>query len=198
MRIEGAPLAWPDALKSRHLSGRIPLDFKVPRDPQRVTRQVSIPEAWGILEDALEDMRVSYGVLSSGVRLLRDGRPGRVEPADPAVVLYFGRRGRRYALVCDRYLRWADNACAIARHIGALCRVHGYGIQSLESLLSGAVYASGPVPVWVEVLGAVASPEEARAVYRELSRTAHPDGGGSTEAMVRLREALDAALVALA
>lgn len=47
---------------------------------------------------------------------------------------------------------------------------------------------------WRDVLGPCATKAEARAAYRAKALTAHPDRGGSTEAMVRLRAALEAAL----
>jgi len=51
-----------------------------------------------------------------------------------------------------------------------------------------------PDPYAVLGLANGASPEDIRAAYRRLAFIAHPDRGGTTDALVKIREAHDAAL----
>jgi hypothetical protein len=117
-------------------------------------------------------------------------------------------------LACHRYTEAAQNMAAIAAHIDALRTMLRHGVGTADQAFAG--YAALPPPTgdaapaaprvraWREVFGEWAnaidttSDAEIRAAlietaFRNLSRKAHPDTGGSDAAMAELNAARDAA-----
>jgi hypothetical protein len=157
----------------------------------------TLSRASGAVVDELRRLGVKESeiVISSNVAGLRQSAP-----QDPGVAVYFPFKNERRVLACDRYQRVEHNLWAIAKHIEAMRGMDRWGVGSLERMFTGYVAlpehasASG----WREVLGmngdtnldAVAI----NAAYRAKALIAHPDRGGSSEAMTRLVEARDAAL----
>ena len=202
--VDAYPLRWPEGRRRTPAHKRIRGGFGRATkrgtfdDAQRFRRQLSIAEARSRLMDELDRLGAIYWTLSSNLRVRMDGLPysNQAEPEDRGVALYFQIADRSYCLACDRYDRAADNIAAIAAHVDALRGIERWGVGSVEEAFAGARFAlpDGVGPSWASVLGPCASRAEARAAYRERAKRAHPDQGGSDEAMHALSKALDAAL----
>ena len=134
-------------------------------------------------------------VISSNVTL------GDVKPADPGVAVWFTWDGLQVCIPVDRYQTVAANLQAIHHVIEArrtelrhgtlaLVRATFMGFKALPP-------ASGARP-WHEVLGVSpnASRVEIETAYRTKAKRAHPDAGGSNEAMSALTKARDDGLSA--
>ncbi len=94
-------------------------------------------------------------------------------------------------MACDRF----DNAAANMRSLGLAIETmrqlerHGGGTM-MEKAFTGFVALPATESPW-DVLGLKpgASAEEIEKAFRQKAQFAHPDAGGSTEAMQRLNEA---------
>lgn len=170
------------------------------------TRQVSLSvlAATQRLEEQLERLGGINPTLSTNVSLRLDGRPrSDQEPTDVGAAVYFVFKGKATVFACDKWNRVADNIAAIAAHIDALRRVDRYGVGSIEQALAG--YKSLPADSaadWRQVFGfpagSVPSHEALKAAYKDRARHAHPDQGGTDEAMMHINRALEYALQELA
>jgi hypothetical protein len=116
--------------------------------------------------------------------------------------VYFRFKGRATVLACDRYTRVADNITAMASHIDALRRIDRYGVGTLEQALAG--YKALPADSaadWRAVFGFAATEritaEQLHQRFRLRARDAHPDRGGSDDAMAHLNRARDFGLAEL-
>ena len=141
-------------------------------------------------------------VVSTNQPLRHDGLPyaatRRIE--DPGAAVYFMFDRRQMAMAQDRYELLADNIRSLALAIEGMRQMqrHGGG-HMMERAFAG--FAALPPPSaangrpWTEVLGlsATASRDEIEKAYRSRAKTAHPDHGGSTEAMAALNAAHDEA-----
>jgi hypothetical protein len=146
-------------------------------------------------------------IISSDLRLRNDGLPYSVQATqhlDQGVAVYWkDRHGNRRCMAIDRYDRIADNLAAIAATLEAMRAIerHG-GAEILDRAFTG--FAALPAPAVQdaphEVLGVDerASRDEIEYAYRRLAQQAHPDKGGSGEAMARINAARDAMLRATA
>jgi hypothetical protein len=124
---------------------------------------------------------------------------GSRSPADPGVAVYFTWDGLQVCIPVDRYASLAANLQAI-HHIVEARRVelrHGT-LALVRATFQG--FAALPAPDghrhWSGVLALPrnASRDAIEAAYRDKSKRAHPDAGGSTAAMTELTAARDAAL----
>jgi hypothetical protein len=137
-------------------------------------------------------------IVSSNVALKRDGLPyaGQKQPADPGVAVYFRLRQKPHVLACDRWNKVEHNLWAIARHIDALRAQDRWGVGSIEQAFAGyeALPAHSSAEPWHVVLGVAptASEAEIRAAYAARLKAAHPDHGGSAEALARVMAAYEA------
>lgn len=205
------PLVWPDGWKRTP-----PHQRQAPRFSRKEThygegntswtnnRHLSFTEACDRLERQVALFHAERPIISSNVELSLRGSPiareGDKKLADPGVSLYFTLRGQARCLACDLYTTPAGNIAAIAAHIDALRRIDRYGVGTLDQAFAG--YAprlqSASFEWWI-VLGVArtASRDAVDAAYTALARTAHPDQGGSHDAMARLSEARQHAYVAL-
>jgi hypothetical protein len=158
------------------------------------------------LERNLSMMRASCVVLSTNLRLRLDGVPysGQPQPADTGVAIYFERSGKPYVLAADRWDRVECNIWALAKHIEALRGQERWGVGTAEQAFAG--YTALPPAReaqrgWREVFGLSSDTKLSStemlalvdAVFKRLARTAHPDAGGSHEAMSELNQARMAA-----
>ena len=144
-------------------------------------------------------------VLSSNFPLRRDGLPlartGRI--ADEGVAIYFMLDGRQMAMACDRFTRAEHNMRSLTLAIEALRQLerHGGGTM-MERAFAGfaALPAPGSARPWNDILGVPpnASRAEINAAFRAKAASAHPDTGGSHEAMAALTAARDAGFKAVA
>jgi hypothetical protein len=157
----------------------------------------SIDAATTILREELRRLGASNMVLSSNLRLRNDGLPysKQAQPCDQGVAVYFTYKQQPMCFACDRWDRIQDNIYAIAMTIEALRGIERWGSGSMvEQAFTGFVALPGTSP-W-DILGVprTATREQIESAYRKKARSAHPDNGGSHEAMTRLNLARDEAL----
>ena len=91
-----------------------------------------------------------------------------------------------------------ENLRAIVMHIGAMRGMERWGVGTAKQAFAGykALPAAAGEEPWWDVLRCKpdTSAELIQAHYRRLVRDAHPDTGGSEDAMARLNSARDRAL----
>jgi hypothetical protein len=198
------PLAWPEGWP------RTPAAERVDGQGQFKRRDTakgygSRPWTFAAARDALfaelERLATSGSVVVSSNFPLSRGvaTEGRARPADQAVAIYFSRRGRAFAMACDRYTRAEENMRSLALSIDALRTLerHGGGVM-VERAFQGFTALAAPKRPH-EILGVPAGATEAeiRGAWRKLIGQAHPDQGGSDAASAELNAARDAMLRAL-
>lgn len=175
--------------------------------PQRSRFDVPLTAALDGLFNQIALMGGSYPVLSSNLELRRDGLPyaQQREPADAGIAVYFMRKGKQMVFACDRWDRARDNVRAIEKTIEAMRGIERWGASDmLERAFSAfeALPAPGPSvkKPWREILGFPPGSKPDRAdielAYRSKAKRAHPDTGGSNEAMSELNEARREAMAA--
>lgn len=133
-------------------------------------------------------------VISSNVTL------GRNNPEDPGVAIWFKWDGLSVCIPVDRYSKVEANLQAIHHIIEARRTELRHGTLALvRATFTG--FAALPSPGkrgWRQVLGilpdAAVSKTVIESFYRAAARRAHPDAGGSNEAMAELNAARTAAL----
>lgn len=124
-------------------------------------------------------------------------------PKDTGVAIWFEWEGAQRCIAVDRYPKVEDNLQAI-HHILEARRTemrHG-GLHIVRQTFKGFVALPAPEGAkgWREMLGLegpVTAADIDRA-YREKAALAHPDKGGSTEAMTALNRARQDAKAAIA
>lgn len=187
--IEAFPLYWPDG-QPRSTSRR-----------DNWLLKLSAERAQWHLRDELRKMGATEVIVSTGVPLRkRDGMMhAAVEPADPGVAVYFTHGKRQLVIACDSYtkLRWNLRACGLT--VEALRSIQRNGAtELLERAFTGFAALppkGGTSRSWREVfdLGASATLDDAKSVYRRLAATHHPDKGGDREEWERINNAWAAA-----
>lgn len=199
MSSRAFPLQWPEGWP------RTP-GHKRGRSHYKVTPDRALNELMRGLK-LLGALRGSV-VVSTNVPLRNDGLPyaNTRRPDDTGVAVYWSTRthGER-VVACDRWTDVHENIRAIGLAIDGLRAIERAGAsQILERAFTafGALPASSAAPVarpWWEVLGFTQEMLGALSVgvvdarYRELAAKAHPDRGGTQEAIVELNNARDAA-----
>lgn len=203
------PLAWPAhrprTPNYRRRSGK----FK------KNDRRINMVDAFRRVDEELQRMGARYQILSTNIELRLDGIPrgGGRAPDDPGVCLYFHLKDKPFALACDSYIDVAQNIAALAAHLDATRAIERHGVATAAETLEAFTAlpppaGSQPTPrvrSWREVLGLTPhfpeglTPKEAAGVvqgrFRDRATRAHPDTGGSTEAMAELNAARTAALL---
>lgn len=156
------------------------------------------------LERALQDLtselrmfRAKDFVVSSNVQPRLAGLPrGEAAPQDPGVAVYWeDREGRPRVMACDAWNTVRGNVRAIAITINALRLIERSGAsQLLERAFTG--FAALPPEAgrssWRTVLGlngGAVTRADVDAAYRSAALCAHPDRGGSHEALVEVNRA---------
>lgn len=195
MSAQSYPLQWPDHIPRS--SAREKSRF---RSSYEAARTNVVKSLKAFAHDS--GRKVTDAILSSNVDLLS------TRPADPGVAVWFNWDGLSVSIPCDRYQTPAENLQAV-HHIIEARRVelrHGT-LHLVRASFRGFVALPPPagaarVRPWWEVLGfrRPGDAGDAAAVhraFREKARTAHPDAGGSNEAMAELAEARNQALEAL-
>lgn len=143
--------------------------------------------------------KIESPVLSSNIDLNPLTANTGNRPSDPGVAVWFSWDGLQVCIPVDRYDTPAANLQAI-HHIIEARRVelrHGT-LALVRATFSG--FQALPAPKgkhWRDILEITAATPTRLHVedqYKRLSRTRHPDAGGSTEAMAELNAARDAAL----
>lgn len=185
------PLQWPDGL---------------PRTERKASSQfkTSLSAALNNVENSLRlfggdtSKPVSGVVLSSNVAGLSSA-----QPQDTGVAAWFIWDGAQRCIAVDRYPKVRDNLQAI-HHILEARRTemrHG-GLHIVRQTFKGFVALPPPADTkgWREVLGlnGPVTATDIDAAYRAKAATAHPDRGGSTDAMIALNRARAEAKAAVA
>lgn len=186
MAIEAYPLTWPNGL---------------PRTPSGRRENSRFKTAYGqAIKNVQESLRafardsgkgLNDPVMSSSVDFM-----GKVKDGDPGVAIWFTWDGLQVCFAVDRYNTPAANLQAI-HHIIEARRVelrHGT-LHLVRQTFQGFVALPPPRgKEWWTVLGLtqMATRDQIDAAYRDKARTAHPDMGGSDDAMAALNAARDA------
>jgi len=133
----------------------------------------------------------------------RDGRPyADANPDDPGFVLRWSMDGDQFALACDRYVRFLSNVRALGLYLREKRKMENRPVVSGESEFANARLPSGeeeaitasPPPHEVLDVAPDAPDGVVEAAFREKTKEAHPDHGGSSEAFQRLQRAKEAML----
>lgn len=183
------PLAWPD---------NMPRSVNLEADRFKATLYKALENVKGSLNLFGKDSgrEVSNIVISSNVTL------GANNPKDCGVAVWFVWAGESVCIPVDRYNRVEANLQAI-HHIIEARRVelrHGT-LHLVKATMQG--FKALPPPAgakarrpWTEVLGLRhdASKAHIEEAYRVKAKAAHPDAGGSKEAMHEINEAKREAL----
>lgn len=198
MTIEAYPLAWP-AGKPRTPSHKIERSrFEPGNRPQEVGNVIA----------ELHRLGARNIVVSTNLRLRGDGLPYARDkaPDDQGVAVYFDYSGGQKCFACDRWRTIEENLRAIFKSIEAIRGLERWGSKSfVDAAFTG--FSALPAPgqhakrSWRQVLGIDAGPVTAATInthYREAARKAHPDMGGSSEAMSEVNQARIDALAEIA
>lgn len=193
MSEEAFPLYWPEGRKRTE-----------PYRRQRSRFNTGFGAAVRAVVGELRRLGARNSVVSSNVPVRRDGLPlasaKRVD--DPGVAVYFRYKDKPMVFACDRWDKAEDNIWAIAKTIGAMRGIERWGSGDMtDTAFSGFQALPPPSSAnrapWRSMLGA-STLEEAEANYRRKAREAHPDNGGSHEAMAALNSAIEDARKELA
>lgn len=111
----------------------------------------------------------------------------------PEVVVQFDLDGKEFLIAADAFDDPAQNLAGIAEEIKSMRARVRNGVQTLDEILS--TFSALPAPPrptvdWREVLGNHDELVTAERAYKARSLKAHPDQGGTDEAMARLNEAI--------
>lgn len=191
MPIPSYPLSWPEGL---------------PRTERKAPSQfrTSLTAALNNVRKSLEAFGRDSGRAVKDTSLTSNVTLGDSRPADSGVAVWFEWDGQQRCIAVDRYPKPEDNLQAI-HHVLEARRTemrHG-GLHVVRQTFKG--FTALPAPPgrksWREVLklnGSALTPDAVDRAYRELATEAHPDRGGSTDAMTELNRARAEAKAALA
>lgn len=183
------PLTWPE---------------HIPRSKTREKGKfsASLTTALGNVQTSLRlfakdsDKPLSSLVISSNVTL------GADRPADPGVAVWFTWDGLQVCIPVDRYQTVAANLQAIHHVIEARRVELRHGTLALVRATFMGFKALPPATgrrAWWDVLGVAktASADEIERAYKSKAKQAHPDVGGTNEAMAVLTAAREEAMRAV-
>lgn len=185
------PLVWPDG---------------VPRTERKASSQfrTSLSAAINNVKKSLAAFGNDTGKAVTEVAVTSNvGGIAFDAPEDTGVAIWFEWEGAQRCIAVDRYPKVEDNLQAI-HHILEARRTemrHG-GLHIVRQTFKGFVSLPAPegAKPWREVLGLKGEVTKADVdrAYRERAATAHPDAGGSVEAMQLLNRARAEAKAAIA
>lgn len=140
-------------------------------------------------------------IVSTNLVLNRDGLPrsDQKQPLDPGAAVYFKLKDRPAVLACDKWSHVQDNLWAMAKDIEAQRGRIRWGVGTVEQAFAGYM-ALPPAGAsagasWWNILGCAhdAPFDVVKDSYKDKARAAHPDNGGSHDAMVLVNAAWDQA-----
>jgi hypothetical protein len=196
--IKAFPLCWPDGwARTKHRAS----------SPYKVSTDAAVT-------DLIASVRLAGGseiIISSNVPTRRDGTMYRGDHAeqripDPGVAVYWTARGPKGERVprgipCDHWYTVRENVRALGMAIDCIRGLARCGAGEIqERAYTG--FARLPETTGVEpfdcwtILGVArgASRQQLTERLRELTRTEHPDHGGSSEAFSRITQAYHQAI----
>jgi hypothetical protein len=187
--IQSFPLQWPLGWKRTQYPKPSPFkrDKTIYSSCKEITHQLSIMKAKDV-------------VISTNIPIKNDGYPYSTykTPVDKGTAVYFSLKGSPHVLACDKWNSIEHNLWAIAKHIESLRGQERWGVGSMEQAFTGytALPEAGFTEPWYQVLGISQNPTEAEilSAFRMKAKEAHPDAGGSSEAMHRINQAKEQAL----
>lgn len=173
------PLAWPVGWP------RTPATARQPGAQFRTTLHAAV----GHVQNEVRLIGGKITAISTNYTL------GVEEPPDPGAAVYFVRSGRPLCIPCDRWATIKANLRAIALTCEALRGIERWGAKhTLDAMFRGFAAlppAADHVPWWTTLgVAADAGLDAIEAAYRTKAKQAHPDAGGSTEAMAQLNAAI--------
>lgn len=184
------PLVWPDGL---------------PRTERKASSQfrTSLSAAINNVKKSLAAFGGDTGKAVTNVSVTSNvGGIAFDAPKDTGVAIWFEWDGAERCIAVDRYPKVEDNLQAI-HHILEARRTemrHG-GLHIVRQTFKGFVALPAPegAKPWRDVLGLTGpvTADQVKAAYREKAKAAHPDGGGSKEAMALLTRARDEGLATI-
>jgi hypothetical protein len=203
------PLAWPPhkARKPAHARKFGQFSAGVDNGSYVGRRKITAAEATQRVERELDRLGGRWPILSSNLELRVDGRPraDKGEPVDPGACLYFDLKGIPHAMACDTYMTVAQNIAAIAAHLEASRAIERYGVATAAEALQAFAALPPPPDIkpkrpWWQVLGvdrSAVDADDVKALFRVKANKAHPDKGGTAEAMAELNNAMAEAMAKL-
>ncbi|GLK66648.1 J domain-containing protein [Hansschlegelia plantiphila] len=179
-----------------------PMGFARTKHPEKGRFSTTLPAAIKNVQDSIRLFGQDSGKAIQGLVISSNYTLGGLNPPDPAVAVYFTWDGLQVCIPVDRYTTLAGNLQAI-HHIVEARRVelrHGT-LNLVRASFQGfaALPAPGSARPWHEVLGVspAASRADINSAFRSKAAAAHPDAGGSHDAMAALTAARDAGLKAV-
>jgi hypothetical protein len=206
MTITAYPLAWPTGWKRTHPSQREHAKFnkkvKLHGSNWAMAEDLTIAEGTARVLAELQRMGLQRDdvVISTNLVLRLDGLPrsDQKAPEDPGVAVYWDDYGSHKVMAIDRYHRVADNLAAVAATLDAMRAIerHG-GAAILDRAFTGFMALPAPPKEpaarhWRDVLGVpntVQTEQTLKDAYRRAASAAHPDKGGTSEAMAAVNAA---------
>ena len=182
MTISAYPLTWPEMM------------------PRQKTREkgafrTSLAGALNNVEGSLRAFGRDSGKSVANIVLSSNVTLGVNKPADPGVAAWFTWDGLQVCIPVDRYSTVEANLQAIHHIIEARRTELRHGTLALvRATFTG--FAALPAPAnkraWRDVLDFAQERPDAEAIdrrFRTLAKKAHPDAGGSADAMAELNQA---------
>lgn len=177
------PLKWPAArprTKSRRASS-----FKV-----------TAAQARKELYEELEQLGATKVVITTDAALRLDGQLAARQPwnHDPAVAVYFTRKGQEACIACDRWQDVGDNIRAIGLTLAGIRAAERWGTADVvDAMFAGFLLAlpAGGESGWWSVLGVAPNADRSLidAAYRVAIQRHHPDRGGSEDVFLAVQTA---------
>lgn len=189
MTAAAFPLTWPD---------NFPRSSK--REKSRF--QTSLVGALKNVTNSLQAFGRDSGKAVTDIVLSSNCALGIQNPADPGVAAWFRWDGITICIPVDRYSTPEANLQAIHHVLEARRTEMRHGTLHLVRATMAGFKALPPPPgqkarrPWTEVLGVgvAATKQEIDEAYRSKAKIAHPDAGGSAEAMAELNRAKEEAI----
>lgn len=189
MTAQAFPLSWPD---------------NFPRSPrtEKSKFKTSLAGALNNVTTSLQAFGRDSGKNVTEIVLSSNCALGIQRPVDPGVAAWFKWDGVTICIPVDRYTTPEENLQAIHHVIEARRTELRHGTLHLVRATMAGFKALPPPPnskprrSWADVLGvhSNASKDAIEAAYRDRAKKAHPDAGGSTDAMAELNRARQEAL----
>lgn len=190
--VEAYPLYWPEG-------------WKRTKHPESSRFKTGFQQARIELQDEIGRMGGSKLIISTNVPLRNDGMPraSAPEPSDSGVAVYFQRNTKSMVFACDRFRYTRDNIYAVAKTINAMRGIERWGASDMmERAFSGfKALGDGEVFDWKAILvmprDSLPTAQSIQRAFIELTKTKHPDLGGSTEEFQKIIRARDVGLKAV-
>ncbi|EUB97229.1 heat shock protein DnaJ domain protein [Rhizobium sp. CF080] len=182
------PLTWP---------------HNIPRTKNKTASKfkTGLPGALKNVRSSLHLFAADSGRKVENITISSNVTLGEDRPSDTGVAVWFTWDGMSVCIAVDRYPKVEDNVQAIYHIIdGRRTELRHGGLHIVRATFTGLLALPAPTKKnWREVLGlegsnGVPSADAIEQAYKELARKAHPDAGGSAEAMAELNVARDEAL----